>query len=441
MNKPARYLVHFIFFYTCIEGLIVNIFYPSLTAYLIKDVAILLLYSILFTTGMAGRILASPSASRLLLPLFFFSAVIAFYLLLPGIGFLGELVAVKQRLFYIPLMIAGYLFIRSEDDLMPFLTVLLSYAVGLSAFGVYLHFTGPSGLTALGAHYSPIVMTPQYSEEVTQYWRVPATFASAGQFGAYLLFSGHLACGIILMKSGSTRLKNVAICALIAIVLAMLTSGSRAPLILLTASMALLLVFSGKVTEIVAWGLGGYAVLACAFIFLGEGVHDRVVSIADYQHVARFQTTYFGQMFLSSLEQNPMGSGLGIATIAARHFSPSQEVELVESYLGILAVETGVAGLGCFLLVAIALLAILFRLRVEVRNSPIASLWHIVATYVIFAVLLFPIASGIDATPGNLYFWFAIGVLLRIADLEAGRRWMPAALPAARAGLTAPAVR
>jgi len=161
-----------------------------------------------------------------------------------------------------------------------------------------------------------------------------------------------------------------------------------------------------------------YALLVYGVALLGPGVEERFVSIASYQHLERFEATYFGQLFLPALLENPMGSGLGIATTPARHFLGPGEFQLMESYFGILAVETGFPGLGTFILVVVVMVAVLLRLWRYVKGSSVAVLWQGLALYVLFTIMSLPVGTMIDSAPGNLYFWFSFGVLVRLAELE-----------------------
>ena len=421
MNEPSRILVNLIFFYTCVEGLIINVWHPSKLPFLYKDLAILALYVLVFLPSLAKLFAPSPIVKPLALPLLFFSGVVGFYLLLPGMGLLAGLLAVKQKLFYIPWISVGYLFVRSPDALRRFFLFLMVCGIGVAAFGIYLYFTGPQALVKLGAGYSAVLWTPRYDSTVQQYWRVPGTFTSSGQYGAYLLFHGLVTTTLLIDGSLSKSWKHIAAVSLIVTVLAMLASGTRAPLLLLSVSGALLVLLSRKFKGAIAWGMIGYVLVAFGFLLLGQGVEDRLASIATYEHVKRFQTTYFGQLFLPALLENPAGSGLGVATIGARHVSGSYEIQLVESYFGILALETGVLGVISFLWVALAIAALLLQARKDIDAMPRNSLCQALAIYVLLILVTLPVGTAIDHAPTNLYFWFSIGVLCKLADLQRER--------------------
>lgn len=218
-------------------------------------------------------------------------------------------------------------------------------------------------------------------------------------------------------------LRVIGIVSAVMLVLAMLASGSRAPLVLGTAGLGLVAIASGRLSRGAMWALLIYGVFAYGFVVFGPGVQDRVGSIASTENLERFQKTYFGQLFLPSLFANPLGSGLGLATIGSRHFAELYQVVLVESYLGILAVETGWPGLIAFILVELAILQIVFSQRRVMSASPYGMLWFALAVYVVLTILVLPVSTALDSAPSNFYFWFAVGAVIRLAELEYWRLW------------------
>jgi hypothetical protein len=423
MTKTARFLVYAVFVYTCVEGLVINILYPSKLPYIYKDLLILLLYLSVLAPDLNRVFNPSPTAAGLNWALAAFALVIGLYLLVPTrVTLLSELVAVKQRLYYIPLIYVAYLFLATTDDFRRLVTVAGVSAIFVSLFGIYLYFTGPEGLVRLGATYSAIIYTPGGGP--ASYWRVPGTFTSPGQYGGYLAFNLLVVTGVLASPGVSRRARAVLGTAVVLMVLAVLTSGSRAALVVASGSVALAFIMSGRLGRTAVWALALYAILAYGFVVLGPGVRERFGSIASYEHVERFQRTYFGQLFWPTLVQNPGGLGLGTATIGARHFSEFREVMLVESYLGILAVETGVLGLAAFLLVVWQLLRLVVRFRALMARSPDATLWLTSAAYVVQTCAVLSVSTALDAAPSNLYFWFTVGVIIRMVDIEQWRLWL-----------------
>ncbi len=421
MSRGVRLLIHFALFYTCIEGLVVNILYPNVWAFIYKDIVVAVAYVAIFAHD-PDRLFSPPALTRkFYAPLAIFAFAVVFYMLVPSESLIVSAIAVKQRVFYIPMFLVAYLFIRHERDLITCLAWLSAYAIGVSAFGIYLYFAGPSGLRAMGANYSAVVFAAETREA---YWRVPGTFNSPGAYGAYLLFSGTIASGLLLADGVTKKQKIVAGLSVAACVVAILVSGSRSPFVLLTATVGILLLLSGRLTKMGAYAVTGYVVAAYAFVVLGVGVQERYESILTPQHLERLQNTWFGQMFIPELVANPLGRGLGYVTVGARHFRETGTAEFVETYLGLLAIEMGWPGLVPFVWAAVAIVIAVLAARSELVRSPMKHLWNAMAIYVLMTVALLPVSTGIDTPPTNIYFWFSLGALLRLVDLERYRLWM-----------------
>lgn len=423
MTRTARCLVYAVFVYTCVEGLVINILFPAKLPYLYKDFLILALYLAVLAPDLNRVFNLTPTAAGLNWSLAIFAIVVGVYLLVPTpVTVMSKLVAVKQRLYYVPLVYVGYLFLATSEDLRRLVLVAAVSAIPVSIFGIYLYFEGPDALVRLGATYSAIIYTP--SAAGASYWRVPGTFTSPGQYGAYLAFNLVIVAGLVAARGVPRVVRIVLGIAIVLIVLAMLTSGSRAAMLVASASVALAFMMSGRLTRVGLWSLGLYAVLAYGFVVLGPGVRERFGSIASYEHVERFQRTYFGQLFLPRLLESPGGLGLGTATIGARHFSEFREVILMESYLGILAVEMGVLGLVAFLLVVWQILRLVVRFRALMAASPEGVLWLAMVSYLVQGCAILPVSTGLDSTPTNLYFWFVLGASIRLIDMEQWRLWL-----------------
>ncbi|HUF24484.1 MAG TPA: hypothetical protein VMN81_10180 [Vicinamibacterales bacterium] len=415
MTPFNRRLLTLALLYICVEGLVINITFPSKIGFILKDAMLILAYLSLLGSN---RGQSFGSLGRLAAPLAVFALIQTLYLLVPaGLPFLARSTGWKMRLLYIPVMFLAYRYVRTFDDVKRLAYILLAAAVPVSLFGIYLYFAGPGVLRSMGGTYSAMV----YS--TTGVWRVPGTFTSPGQYGHYLTFNGLLAVGLLLSGDLSMRRRVLLWGSLGLMVLAMLASGSRAPLVLAAACAGLTIVSLRQVSRLVSMSVIVYALFAVGFATLGAGVADRVDSIASTEHIDRFQRTYFGQLFLPKLLEDPMGIGLGAATIGARHFTEFGQVILMESYFGIVAVETGILGLGSVLWLSAAVLLVVWRWRaIMLTAGTSAPLWHVLALFAAVMVLLLPVGPVLDSPPANVYFWLSLGMTARLYDLERWRR-------------------
>lgn len=411
MSGFNRKLLYFVLLYTCVEGLVVNMTFPSKVGFVIKDVVLIVAAGLLLADNGGQRF---GSLARLAVPLGLFAVVQAAYMVMPigDLPFMAKLVGLKMRLLYIFMMLLGYRFVRTPQDVYQLLAVLLVAAIPVSLFGIYLYFAGPTALQAMGGTYSAVISS------TTGFWRVPGTFNSPGQYGLYLTFNSLIAIALLLVPGLTLRTRLLFWGSLAVMTLAALVCGSRTPLILTLAGGAMILIGMGAMSRLVSMAAGVYIILALGFTMFGAGVEERVGSIASMGHVERFNQTYFGQMFIPKLMETPMGLGLGAATIGARHFSEFREIILVESYLGVVAVETGLLGLAVLLVAFAGILAFLLKTRALMRKTAVSSIWHALAAFVFIIALLSPVGTALDAAPANVYFWLALGIGAKLYDLQ-----------------------
>lgn len=415
--SSVRTLTYLIFAYTTIEGLVINISYPSTLPFIYKDILIVLAYFALTTEARGG----TGSLQRITTPLAGFAVVTCFFLAIPSpVSLLGELVAVKQRLFYIPLVWVGYHFVRDDRDFLALIKLMAWTAIPAALFGIYLYFVGLVGLTSLGANYSA-VFNSTAGEHNISFWRVPGTFTSPGQYGMFLMTNAVLFVGVLFTKGIGRRQHTLTVVALVIMLGALMVSGSRTPLLLFMVCSVAMLAVTGRLTGIGLWAGGLYGVFAVGFTYLGGGVQDRVGSIASWEHVERFNATMYGQLFWPLLQQSPMGFGLGRATIGSRHFTEWSNIMLVESYFGIIVAETGIIGFGAFLWAILTIVVVLLGCRRVMARAASNVLWYSAALLVLAIAALMPISTTIDAAPGNLYFWFFLGTSVKLYDLERAR--------------------
>ncbi|MCC7186317.1 MAG: hypothetical protein IT185_08765 [Acidobacteria bacterium] len=417
MTEFQRRLVIAVFLYTCIEGLVVNLFYPNPLAYLPKDAMIAVLY-----LGLMSSQANAASMAQFKGPFTIFAAICILFVAMPTpVSLLGIAVALKQRLYYIPLMFVGYHYMRGEADLVRLLRAIAWSAIPVCLFGIYLFFGGPYALKEIGAEYSHVFYSTTGATSGQSFYRVPGTFNSPGQFGGYLYMVAVYMVAFLLVKGLSPKDRRMILLVLVLLLPTMLVTGSRTPLLLFLVLSGLVAVLSKQLPRFGVAGAVGYFVMIIALDYFGGGVADRMQSTFSQDNVSRFTGTFFGQLWFSQLLADPVGGGLGVATIGARHFSPPGTVRLVESYIGIIVTEMGMLGLMGFLALAVPMGAYLVRSRPWMKNSPAQPIWVAGFLQLMFILLLTMNGNTIDSIPGNLYFWFFFGVMVKMVDLERTR--------------------
>jgi hypothetical protein len=116
LNRLLRILIYLIFLATCVEGLAVNIWYPSKVPYLFKDMLVLCTYLLLLLIYKEKFFIPSPRARLILQAFLIFSGIVLAYIVFPGGSTMSKLVAVNQRLFMSHCFVLHvYLSVRSAD--------------------------------------------------------------------------------------------------------------------------------------------------------------------------------------------------------------------------------------------------------------------------------------------------------------------------------------
>jgi hypothetical protein len=413
MTKTNRFLVHAVFIYTCFEGFVVNLTYPSFVGYLIKDVIILVIYA----SFMSEQRPDIGSLRKLSGGVMVFGFVMLFYLLMPTrVSLMGELVALKQRLFYIPLMYIGYFYTRTPDDVGRLIRVLIWTAIPTAGFGVFLYFAGPGALQAMGGTYSAVFYSTAGASGIT-FWRVPGTFTSPGQFSLYCMVQAVILTSILFIPTAPRRIKMLGGATLVLCLAGLLVSGSRTPLLIYMLCLGVALFYMGRLSTIGIAALAVYVVGTAAFMYFGAGIQERVGSVFSEENYERFRNTALGGTVVDRMLAEPMGHGLGMATIAARHFTDWTQIIFVENYVGLIADETGILGVMALAFLAWSVVTVLLGSRAAVKPVAWSPFWIFTVLLVFEFIALFPSAALIDSAPGNLYFWFLIGVAVRLADL------------------------
>ena len=152
--------------------------------------------------------------------------------------------------------------------------------------------------------------------------------------------------------------------------------------------------------------------MTIAFTYFGAGVQDRRIRVVAGQ--LRSFRTAFGRV-LRPCRRESARPELGSATSPTRHFTdPTRSSS--SSYFGVIATETGYfARRGIWLWAD--------RMR-DVRQPPPrqdawSPLWYFVALTIMAIIGLMPSSTMIESPPGNMYFWFLIGMAMRFVDIAA----------------------
>jgi hypothetical protein len=337
------------------------------------------------------------------------------------------LVGLKTYFLYAPVaFILPYAF-KSREHFLDLIRRYLIMAIPVAVLGFVQIAAGPESILNTYVSYSDDAEAAgtRFGAEYDLV-RTSGTFSYISGYVVFLSFIAFLAIGYNTAKGWRVKTNIAPILALVLVIGAMFTTGSRAPVYILVATgplilgmavtsrvlasqTALRLLILIPVIAIVAVSLSSRAY---------EGFVDRATSSPDSM-LSRVVSAPLDQT-IGALSEAP-ALGFGIGTTHATGLTIMQTNEfwwlhnlLVEEEPARVAEELGVLGL--LLIYSLRFLIVAFALRcaMSFKDSAYRSLAIVLTIYLTIHILL-PIINNPTA---NLYYWGALGLLLAMHRLE-----------------------
>jgi len=121
-----------------------------------------------------------------------------------------------------------------------------------------------------------------------------------------------------------------------------------------------------------------------------------------------------------ALTKAPLGWGMGYASVGTRHVMPGgQALMLVENYITKLAYEMGWFGLVTFFWLVGASLVQGMRCYRQCATPEARYVTGCLAIFVSGLLILSFAGTLLDKIPVNVYFWFFLGVMLKVPQMQA----------------------
>lgn len=341
-----------------------------------------------------------------------------------AMGILG----IKVLIGYAPLIVCAYYLLRSKKELlflMRLTMILIIACCGLAFIQYLLLLTGKcvgtrletgndlfkASLEARCFVGGALLYSPQQGVI-----RLPGTFVAPWQWGWFLISSSFLAFAVA-FSDPKTIWRLVGLISLGTVFVLTVVSGQRIALALVPIIIALLLVFTGQVTNLkrfIPIGVGLGVILGIAAIQNSATVQERTDSFISRWNASPPYAFILDQFAWALKGNNFLGHGLGRATNAARALG---ETELVETYYPKLIYEIGPFGTLAFLSVVTTLTYLTFKAYRSVRDRNLrsygASLWCFVL-FISYNTYYYPL----DVDPVAVYYWFFAGVILKLPEIE-----------------------
>jgi hypothetical protein len=339
-------------------------------------------------------------------------------------------IGAKVWLFYIPLCFLGYHLIRDRRELHRFLRIMSIAAIVPALIGIgeaVLVYAGHDALVYRAYGQAAATTTQNFAQfnfvGGGTLRRIPSTFSFAGQ---YFSFTAIMVAVTYAWWRGSlirTRAAPFGFALWMVLVLAAFLSGARGAFVSIPLLMLLIILLERRGRTLpIRWAIAPIALLICSAAVLRANIaavmgHTVEVLTAEFQDV-------FLEGFRSAISLTLIGLGAGIDTNGARYaFPEAGQFTFVggtwyESWYVKALLELGLLGL--ILLVASLTSVTIGALR---RHLRIHDARFRAVSASLLAVIVWNIGYGIkggliDIDPMNVYFWFFVGVLAKIATLD-----------------------
>lgn len=416
------------------SGLLIIAAYPDTgPATLSKD----FLFVIPAYVGFAGvQLLRQPNAHVVGFPLGIvlgFVALVVAQLLNPALpSVIVGLIGTKVWLMYIPLAYLGYHLVHTKADLRRVLFVMCAAAVIPAGVGIVegiIINTARADIVYAWYGSAAGAVTQNFADvggTTATISRVPSTFSFVAQYYLFTISMVAVTYGYWRgFLTYSQRTAGVGALLFMLVVFAAVLSGARGAILAVPAMVVTMLLLDGISIRALVWlPLVVTTALAGAAAVFGTNVAALISDV--WAHGVSELIVNTVQGFQTGLSQTLVGYGPGVDTVAARYglelFNPYDLIGgvLQESWWVKLVLELGVAGLlvGALMLVTIFTRAISVHRRL--RDPQLRSVSAGIVTLIGFVLVFNFKASYLDLDPTNVYFWFLVGILLRLPSLDRG---------------------
>ena len=338
------------------------------------------------------------------------------------------LLGIKLLFGYVPLVACIYYLIRDKADLVGLLrlqTVLVLVACSLGAMQYFMLKTGIcSGTTGTGQELFRASLGARcfvggsllYSPEQGQI-RLPGTFVAPWQWGWFLISAAFFSFGTTFSdKSAFWRL--VGLVSLVAVMIMATVSGQRIALVVVPFALVVLTVITGQVANLKRFiPIGVVLGLILTYLVVNNPavIEARINSLESRWNASppqQFMVEQFSQVWKE--QEGIFGHGVGRATNSARSFG---DTSLIETYHPKLIYEIGPLGLIATLAVYTVLTVVTFRVYRKTKDKNLRSYAASMWVFVLF-ISYCPYYYPLDVDPVAVYYWLAVGIVLKIPELE-----------------------
>jgi hypothetical protein len=248
--------------------------------------------------------------------------------------------------------------------------------------------------------------------------RLPGTFVAPWQWGWFLISSTFFAYATI-FSDKSVIWRLIGLAAAVLVFMNAVVCGQRIALALVPGSFVVLLLLTGQLANLKKFiPLGGGLVI---ILFIAMAANPTIVQERTDSFVSRWNASPPHQFIVDQFHENwksvddkPLGDGLGRATNSARVMGSTK---LVETYYPKVLYEVGIVGLLAFLIFVTSITKAAFKTYRSIKNRNLrtygASMWVFVL-FISYNTYYYPL----DVDPVAVYYWLCAGIIFKLPILD-----------------------
>jgi hypothetical protein len=426
----GRRLFEVLVLYLPFEGLVALANYPSHVAKVARDGLVLLIFAVwgrrLLSVWRGGYL---PKVGTALL------AIYAGVCLIQAINPRQEsawvaLVGARTRLFYLPLLAAAILYVRTRADIVRLSALVASPIIISAVVATYQVSVGPDVVSQWGPGFANSIW------EIGEFrgravYRPGGTFSFVSHFGGYLTFSTLLTAAAIFATT-NWRWLALLLAALASQTLAAVVITQRLTMIFLCGALPAVLAAGvappvrKSLRRAALWRCGAAGVTAAA----GAAAGVLMAPAALYRLESTVETSTTGQLnvpdtimvslgrlALLAREGGLWGHGLGSASPGSRYVvsQPDEFLSIpYESLIGQLTWELGLPGTLSFLALLAVVIVVGIKESLKSSDEGVRPFVVAITVFNVFIALTVVTYALVSFAPIGIYFWMLAGLLMRL---------------------------
>lgn len=409
--------------YMPFAGVVTLALYPSPLPTLFKDLFFVIPAYLVFLSGRDSRGWLGNIPAFLIVAMLALAFLVFIQMFNSDVAnWMVAAIGAKVWLFYLPLLFLAFAMIKSRDDLVRLLRLMVAIAWVPCSVGIVQWIASMT----FGYHATMSAFYGAAAEGATQgfasfdvggtFFRIPSTFTFVAQYFGYTL--AMIVPAYALMKMDpSGKWRRFASATFWLVILASFMSGARGAYLFVPIMLALIYLFEDKLLGFVKITvLLPFALLAATYI---AGIDPILMFDLIFELFLDYSDEVAKQGLLDAIATSPFGMGTGMNTGPARYafYDPDSFIG-TENYYAKAVNELGIVGLAVVAALFLILMSHGYRIHRRIQDAGLRSCAAAILAFIITMTLNSFKGWQIDLDPINVYFWVFSGFLLKLGYLD-----------------------